>query len=207
MNKNCPAICSTISYNSSVFLQARLNELIEQNVITFWAYIKHKGETSASGEIEKDHIHLYMEFCQNFPLCVFYDFMSEQDVEHPDKPLKCMGLRKSDFYNWVWYGIHNASYLQSKNEIREYHYELTDIVSSDIDYFNTLLSENALKETQLNRIYDLMLNGCSNGEIIQQVKPDIDITRVGWAYSGLDKLRGLDNDNKSSSFKEDKNII
>ena len=44
---------STISYNSMLFLKAKLDELVNAKVIQFYAFIFHKGEDDEAGK--KDH--------------------------------------------------------------------------------------------------------------------------------------------------------
>lgn len=126
---------STISYNTDEFLCEMLNELYHHQKIAFWVYVRHHGEILDDGTFEKDHCHLFIE-----PNCAL-DTMSlcklseEFDANNPDKPLKCIYFRKSKWEDWLFYALHDETYLKLKLEKRDYEYSFEDFFCSDGDEF------------------------------------------------------------------------
>lgn len=124
---------STISYNSPQFLEIKLNDLVNRRKIAFWAYVQHLPEEDE----KKPHKHLLI-----FPNGqvntdeILLDILIEYDPTHPDKPLGCVGVKSSKFYDWYMYSIHDKEYLASKGQSRKYHYTRDDVVCSDDDILN-----------------------------------------------------------------------
>lgn len=126
---------STISYNSPAFLTKMLNELYEAHKIAFWCFVCHIPEELDDHTMEKPHIHLYIEPNCQLDTMDLQKLTEEFDPNFPDKPLKCIYFRKSDWENWLLYGLHDATYLKLKLEIREYSYTFDDFFCSDLDEF------------------------------------------------------------------------
>ena len=126
---------STISYNSKEFLERLLNDLIASKKIAFWSAILHQGEILDDGYIEKDHFHVYIEPHKQVDTMDIQEASKEYDPKYPDKPLKCINFRPSDWDNWVWYNLHDTVYLMSKGEQRQYQYSKEDFIYSDEDEF------------------------------------------------------------------------
>lgn len=124
---------STISYNSPDFLSVKLNDLVSRRKIAFWAYVHHLPEEDE----KKPHKHLYI--VPNGQINtdeVLLDILVEYDPTHPDKPLGCVGVKSSKFYDWYMYSIHDIDYLASKGQSRKYHYTRDDVACSDTDFLN-----------------------------------------------------------------------
>lgn len=133
---------STISYNTEDYLKLKLNELIKNKLIDFWCYIKHKGEINIlTGEVEKDHIHLFFTPIVAIEKDSIREYFDEIDPNNITQPLKVMPMRISDFENWCLYVLHNEYYLHEKNEVKQYHYNIKDFVSSDSDIFNYFVND------------------------------------------------------------------
>lgn len=128
---------ATISYNTDAFLINRLNELIASNIIDMWNFINHKGEMKLdidSGELVRrdDHKHLIV-----YPSSrVDTHFLTEQLLEPVpgELPLGCNGdWRKEtstallDYYPYI---LHHPVYLKKKHITREFHYNISDVISS-----------------------------------------------------------------------------
>ena len=64
------------------------------------------------------------------------DILVEYDPTHPEKPLGCVGVKSSKFYDWYMYSIHDVDYLSSKGQSRKYHYRREEVACSDTDYLN-----------------------------------------------------------------------
>lgn len=136
---------STISYNTDKFLTSKLTELVNQHIISFWCFIKHKGEEEVditTGETiqDKDHIHLYVEPNKTINTDDFRSQFFELDPANP-LPLGCLPCRSSKFDDFYLYGLHDEEYLASKYEIKQYHYLRDEFITSDINTFNNLIFE------------------------------------------------------------------
>lgn len=124
---------STISYNSPEFLSVKLDDLVKRRKISFWAYVHHLPEDDE----KKPHKHLLI--VPNGQINtdeVLLDYLIELDPKKPDKPLACVGVKSSKFYDWYMYSIHDKDYLASKGQSRKYHYTRDDVVCSDTDILN-----------------------------------------------------------------------
>ena len=124
---------STISYNTADFLTVKLNDLVNRRKLAFWAYVEHLPEEDE----KKAHKHLYI--VPNGQINtdeVLLDILVEYDAAHPEKPLGCVGVKSSKFYDWYMYSIHDVDYLSSKGQSRKYHYRREEVACSDTDYLN-----------------------------------------------------------------------
>lgn len=128
---------STISYNTKDFLIANLTTLKEINLVSEFAFIRHQPEEDES----KPHYHVYIELGNTVEIqkgCQLQYTFNEHDPTHPDKPLSCMPFRKSNFFDWYMYAVHDKAYLISKGQSRKYYYSDNDIFYSDKDFFSDL---------------------------------------------------------------------
>ena len=117
---------STISYNSEEFLKQKLDELMSEGVIEFYAFIKHKAEEDE----ENDHIHLYMQPMRYINTEVLLDRFIENDASN-NRCFRCICMKTSKFDDWYLYAKHDRVYLSSKGQRRIYHYEEKDFYTSD----------------------------------------------------------------------------
>lgn len=130
---------STIAYDEP-YLFDTLGQLYEDKIVSFWAYIPHKGEGSGMSE-NKDHQHVYVELDEKVKLLEFKDYF-----RHHDGTPFTINWRKSDFQNWFWYVLHDPAYLESKGIYREYHYSIDDFIVSDVREFDRLFNETEVPE-------------------------------------------------------------
>lgn len=127
---------STISYNSKDFLEIKLNELVERQVISFYVFIEHYAEEDE----KRKHIHLIIFPNGQYQTDALKDYLSEPDFSDlTKKPLGIMPCQSSKWGDWYLYACHDVSYLTSKNQSRHYHYLETDFVSPDADYLHELV--------------------------------------------------------------------
>jgi len=127
---------STISYNSKEKLESTLNALYNMGKVAFWAAVKHDGETLDDGTVEKDHWHVYVEPNERIDTMEVQKLSQEFDPKRPDKPLKMIDFRPSKWEDWLWYTLHDADYLRTKAEFREFCYTRENYIFSDEDEFN-----------------------------------------------------------------------
>ena len=123
---------STISYNSSEFLELKLNDLIIRRKIAFYGFIEHLPEEDE----KKAHKHLYIVPNGQINTDEILDYLLELDPKNPDKPLGCIPFHSSKFTDWYLYSIHDKDYLASKGQTRKYSYTKEELTVSDSDFFN-----------------------------------------------------------------------
>lgn len=158
---------STISYNSKEFLVATLDKWLNAQLISYWCIVRHYGELLDDGSQEKDHWHVFLvpnKMVDTMKLAV--DTM-EIDLNHK-KPLKCIDFRSSKEDDWIWYCLHDPSYLATKGETRQYQYRPEDFISSDEDefqqhYYRAMHSTSILADARLN---EMLRSGFSMGELV-----------------------------------------
>lgn len=123
---------STISYNSSEFLQVKLNDLVNRRKIAFYGFIEHLPEEDE----KKAHKHLYIVPNGQTNTDEILDYLLELDPKNPDKPLGCIPFHSSKFTDWYLYSVHDKDYLASKGQSRKYSYKKEEVIVSDSDFFN-----------------------------------------------------------------------
>lgn len=137
---------STISYNSTEHLIAKLDDLVKRRKIDFYAFIEHLPEEDQ----EKRHKHLLIVpngYIQTDDLKPYID---EYDPTHPDKPFSILPCRTSKFTDWYLYALHDRAYLAMNNggQTRKYHYTKDDIICNDYDYLTELLHTSDMSKYQ-----------------------------------------------------------
>ena len=140
---------STISYNSTEFLKIKLDELYNRHTIDFYAWVEHLPEEDEN----KAHKHLYIVPNGKIDSDQLLEFLQEFDPLHPDKPLRCMRPHSSKFADWYLYALHDTAYLASKGQARKYHYQQSEFMTADNDYF--LEEIHTIDFAKLNRFASL----------------------------------------------------
>lgn len=157
---------STISYNTSDYLNQKLGDLLSRRQIDFYCWVLHYPEEDES----KEHKHLYIVPNGRVDTDQVLDYLLELDPKKPDKPLKCMRPHSSKFADWYLYALHDTAYLASKGQARKYHYVIDDVITPDRDYlleevhtidFAKLNRFNALRDAAVSGrpFEDLLMNG------------------------------------------------
>lgn len=127
---------STISYNTDDFLTFKLNDMIKNHCIEFWAFINHIPEKDE----RKAHKHLFIIPSGTVDTFALSDILEEIDFTNPSMPpLGTIFWKHSKFVDWYLYALHDIDYLASKGESRMYHYNKSEFVVSEYDYFNELI--------------------------------------------------------------------
>lgn len=162
---------SNISYNTIPFLKAKLEYLENKGKIENWFFIPHKAEFNEDIQAnKKDHIHLYIKpavFLQTMELT---DEFKEVDPAK-DKPL---GVLKEwqicNSFGDLWlYFIHNPYYLMHKGITREFNYSIDDVICSDRDTLERLVSFIDLASMfRLERIYEAAQSGLTFSQAYAQ---------------------------------------
>ena len=127
---------STISYNTDDFLIFKLNDMIKNHCIEFWSFINHIPEEDE----RKAHKHLFIIPSGTVDTFALSDILEEIDFTNPSMPpLGTIFWKHSKFVDWYLYALHDIDYLASKGESRKYHYDKSEFIVSDSDYFNELI--------------------------------------------------------------------
>lgn len=134
---------TTISFNTEEYLKTKLNELVKNEKIIFYCYIRHLGEE----DTKKNHIHLFIEPNGKLDTLQLREYFQELDLDNLTKPpLGCLPFQKTDnkyFGDWYLYVLHDIDYLIEKNLDRQYHYKEEDFITNDIEYLE-------YKKSQIN---------------------------------------------------------
>lgn len=150
MNTSKPI--STISFNTESFLHAKLDELVDNRTLSFYAYIKHYAEPSENNDTLKDHYHIFVEPNKRIDaMALRTEFKEAVSLSEP--PLGCLPFQFSKFDDWYYYGLHDPIYLARKGMSRYYSYSRTDIVTSDKDYLSEKI--NSLNTFEHNCYVDI----------------------------------------------------
>lgn len=157
---------TTISYNTQPFLITKLEELRKAKVITCWFFIEHLAEVDE----KKDHIHLYIRPAKDIQTDDLLDEFLELDLEHPDKPLKCLSFRVCrSFGDWYLYVKHDPLYLAKKGQTRAYQYDRAAFVCCDEDELDYAISEIDMTEySAMSRIVQGVRDGLTFQEFLMQ---------------------------------------
>lgn len=151
MNTSKPI--STVSFNSEPFLLSKLNELVDNRTLSFYAYIKHFGEPSESTDTLKDHFHIYTELNRRTDTMALGDEFKEP-VSISKPPLGCLPFQHSkSFADWYYYILHDPVYLAKKGKSRYYSYRQDEIITSDKNYL--LEKVNSINTFEFNYYADI----------------------------------------------------
>lgn len=136
---------SSVSYNTPEFLDEVLNDLVSKKIISFYAWIFHKGEFDERlNYYDKDHIHLYLQLNKTIDLMDLKEFFKEDDPNN-NLPLGCISFHTSNWDDWFLYELHDPQYLATKFLTKQYHYTIDDFVSSDyLDFMDRVQRTYAL---------------------------------------------------------------
>lgn len=157
---------TTISYNTVEYLKAQLDDLVQRNILYFYSFIRHYKEEDEA----KAHIHLLLHPNGQVDTDKVLKHLEEFDPSMPDKPLRCRPPHKcNNFGDWYLYGLHDTKYLLAHGyQMRKYHYEQSDMVTSDIDELTELIHTIDYKKLYGNQIF---FQALENGEsIFEMVK-------------------------------------
>ena len=147
---------TTISYNSEQFLVDTLERLIKNKIISFYAFVKHEPELDEA----KAHIHLYIEPVNKIDTATLPDLFNELDLNHPDKPLKIMPLQTCRSWpDWMWYCLHDKSYLLKKGQNRIYHYTIEDFQTNDYDDLINRFNDSPRPTSEFDKVEQMLKDG------------------------------------------------
>lgn len=141
---------ATISYNTCDYLELKLDTLVADEIISFWAFVKHQREDDEA----KDHIHLFIQPNRIIDTMHLQKELRELDPSHPIKPLGCIDFKSSDPDEWLLYCRHYKPYLMSKGQVRTHEYSFDKFYYSSIDDFE-FMWEHSLTSSKWALSYNL----------------------------------------------------
>lgn len=174
---------STISYNTMAFLVSTLERLVANEILSFYVLIRHEAEEDEN----KAHCHVYFEPAKSVDTNWLRKCFDEPDPAHPKDPLGVLPLNKSKFVDWYWYGLHDKAYLASKNQSRKYHYQDTDMLSSDPEYLAELVRQNPNPKAELLKVMELVMQGFAPLQIAVQM--NVPTRNLQYFLNGLQTMR------------------
>lgn len=158
---------TTISYNTPDYLKAQLDDLVQRNILYFYAFVWHYREEDES----KDHIHLLLHPNGQVDTDKILKHLEEFDPAVPDKPLRCRPPHKcNSFGDWYLYGLHDVKYLLAHGyQTRKYHYRKEDFFVSDEDEFVDLIHTIDYKKMYGNQtFFQAMEDGFTIFDMVKQ---------------------------------------
>lgn len=154
---------STISYNSTLFLQGKLDDLINRRKIAFYCFLDHYAEEDE----KKAHKHVFIVPNGQINTDEVLEYLLEIDVNNPTKPLGCIPPHSSKFGDWYLYAIHDKDYLASKGQTRKYAYTREEMVVSDTDYLLEEIHQiDFSKYTRAKALREAVQNGVTFDELV-----------------------------------------
>ena len=190
MRTNSP-LC-TIAYPKDVdVFKATLDDLVNNGVLSLYAYVFHKGEMDEFNEIDKDHYHLLLVPYDTVDTKRVGDYIYErQGGKICYKFDKCRSCG-----DWVYYAYHDPVYLATKGEARQYSYKFDDIVTND---------RNALIRYRRDVKLQYKANVATARSLIEAGFTNTDIMRMlnvnGVQYSGT---KAMLNDIRADKTREE----
>lgn len=160
---------SFISWNSTSFLMAKLEELRLQGDIHFYIFIFHLHEPD-EGE---DHHHVIL-----FPAKgLEYEDIKSHFTEPQPNGLLPLGIsyipfyeEKGGEYHWILYNMHDPEYIKSKyKQVKKYTYSVEQMISPDERTLQQLVHE-AYATTDFRKdkiINELLEEGVSPASLIK----------------------------------------
>lgn len=137
-------------------MRETLTRLVKNHVISWGCYINHKAEEDET----KDHKHLYVIPSRMTQTDELKELFRELDPENISKPLGVMPWMSSKFDDWYLYSIHDAQYLASKFQKREYQYARSEMWSTDDDFLDEQIkSIRMVRVNTITRIMELQKSG------------------------------------------------
>ena len=207
---NTSKAISTISFNTEAYLYAKLNELVDCRILSFYSYIKHYGEPNESNDTKKDHYHIYIEPNKRIDTSSLKLEFNEH-TNDGDEPLKCLPFQNSKFDDWYYYCIHDPIYLARKGMNRLYSYKQKDIVSSDKDFLLEKVNEiNTFEYNSYVDIYEYQNKGYSFQQyaIAKNIHPmQIKAYSLAWEMVWDVKNSSASNNNEKAENSSAKQLI
>lgn len=175
---------SSISYNSGEFLKQKIEYWKSCGLIEFGMWIKHKAEEDE----KKDHYHVYIIPAKRIQTMDLENDSHEFDPDKPNNPKKCMRFQNSKEQDWIQYVLHDPEYMAEKGLEKKYCYGLDEIMSTDEDTLNIIISEikDDIKGRLDNRIRQAVNNGMSWRQIsLSGIVPMNQVNNARWLYMAI----------------------
>ena len=180
---------STICYCKEEFLKDKLETLVNDGILDFYAFVYHSAEEDEL----KAHAHLYLMPSSLMETGYIDNFLRQFDPTKPDKPLKCTIFQSSKFDDWYLYCSHDKAYLAKKGQSRKYTYTKEQFIVSDEDYFKECIRcidrsqfigmERIVEAVNGNMSFaEMVRNGQVPVQLISQYKMAYELVQTGEVY-------------------------
>lgn len=166
---------TSISYNTVEYLDTKCQELVANQIIDFYAFIKHKGEIDPfDGTRDKDHIHIMIRPIRALDTATILKHFYEFDPEHESMPLGCVRFEKcKNLGTWVLYSLHYAPYLDSIGETKEfYDYPFDSFHTNNEQELKRMRRSYQIEyKPKHNTIKTMLEQGIPRAQILSNVNP------------------------------------
>ena len=197
---------SNIAYNSAPFFQNVIESLVTRGIID-WAYwIHHEPDVDE----RKPHIHFVLKPSKRLNTQDLAKAFHEFDPTHPDKPLGCTSkwFNTNSLDDWLLYAVHDASYLASKGQVRNLHYQYEDLCATDPDALR--YDWNSIDRTKFERLRwlaDAVENHIPFAQLVQDgIVPIAQRQQFQFQYEALMKLKLDERSGRIKAHKEELDI-
>lgn len=193
---------SNISYNTDAFFNKTVNDLVDRGVIDWCYWIRHKADADEL----KDHIHFVLKPSKRVDTTALRLMFNELDSNNPSKPLSCTSKWNTvnSLDDWLLYAVHDSSYLASKGQMRNYHYDFNSLCATDEDALRA--DWNVIDRTKFNRLDILMDAVMDNVPFVNLVQngliPIAQRAQYQFQYNDLVNLIHGSNSNRKQSHEE-----
>lgn len=156
---------STISFNSSAFLDLRLGDMVSSGLLQSYIYIKHFPEKDTT----KEHHHLIIIPNRPIDPQSIRRLLHEPSLDKGLPDLGCLPFQPSKIEDWLLYSLHYPPYLLKKGLIRVNTYSIEDLRTNEsIDYLSDIFSRasEGLTDSRISMFIDRMKHGDTFGSIL-----------------------------------------
>lgn len=156
---------STISFNSSSFLDVRLSDMVSSGSLQSYIYIKHFAEKDTT----KDHHHLILIPNRPIDPQSVRRQLHEPSLDRGKPDLGCLPFQASKIEDWFLYALHYPPYLLKKGLVRVNTYSIDDFRTNEsVDFLADIFSRafEGLTDSRISMFLDRMKRGESFGSIL-----------------------------------------
>lgn len=168
-------LISTISYNTDMFLAARMQDLVRNGVIEFAHWIRHLPETDET----KSHYHVILQPSRSLDTHSLSAQFNEPDLAAEGKFLGTMPWRFSKFPDWILYVLHDKNYLGTKGLTRDHAYTIDECLSTHPDMLREDYKNLDLTAYGIGMVLN---DAVQHGRTWESVIASGVVPRVHWRY-------------------------
>lgn len=140
-----------VEHLSSEYIKSVLDNALNNNVISFYAFICHNKDINSNGQMKKPHYHLIIEwiYTKSHHINIdIVDYFKDKLYINNLNQAQCESCRSIN---------KSIRYLTHKDNLEKTIYDDSDIVTSDFDYYFSLC-EKQIKRSDTDLVVEAYLN-------------------------------------------------